>query len=141
MIAIIRIHGRVNIDSTVERALSDLRLRRKYTCTLIKPTEENLKLLQKLRNFVAFGDINTETLKLLIDLRGQPVNKTKKIDADKIVKELDKKDINELTDMKPFFRLHPPRGGIDTKLHFGVSKKAVLGDNKKEINSLLRRML
>ena len=141
MIAIIRIHGGVNIEGSSQKALYDLRLRRKYSCTLIKPTPENLKLIQKVRNFVAYGDIDNETLKLLIDVRGMPLNKTKKIDSDKIIKELEKKDINELETLKPFFRLHPPRGGIDAKYHFGITKKAVLGDNKKQINSLIRRML
>ena len=39
--------------------------------------------------------------------------------------------------IKPFFRLHPPRGGINTKYHF---PKGVLGENK-EINKLILRML
>ncbi|KKL95423.1 hypothetical protein LCGC14_1854700, partial [marine sediment metagenome] len=40
--------------------------------------------------------------------------------------------------LKPFFRLHPPRKGIKSKLHF---PKGVLGDNKEKINDLVLRML
>ena len=41
-------------------------------------------------------------------------------------------------DLKPFFRLHPPRGGIKSKIHF---PKGVLGNNKEKINDLVERML
>ena len=47
----------------------------------------------------------------------------------KPIEGLNKKGLEELG-LKPFFRLHPPRGGIESKKHFGVGK-GVLGDNKK----------
>ena len=71
--------------------------------------------------------------------RGQPIDKKKKIKAEEIVSQLNKKDLSDLG-LKPFFRLHPPRGGIESKKHFGVGK-GVLGDNKKNINTLVKRML
>jgi glycosyltransferase involved in cell wall biosynthesis len=46
----------------------------------------------------------------------------------------------EELNLKPFFSLHPPRKGINSKKHFGV-KKGVLGDNKEQINDLIKRML
>ena len=42
------------------------------------------------------------------------------------------------TKIENFFRLHPPRGGIKSKIHF---PKGVLGDNKEKINDLIKRML
>jgi large subunit ribosomal protein L30 len=42
--------------------------------------------------------------------------------------------------LKPFFRLHPPRKGIESKKHFGVGK-GVLGNNGDGINDLVLRML
>ena len=95
-------------------------------------------MLQKIRNFVAYGDITDETLLELIQKRAKSSSK-KKIDAKSVVEQLKKKDLSEL-DIKPFFRLHPPRGGIDSKLHFPL-KGGVLGDNKDKINDLVRRML
>ena len=62
-----------------------------------------------------------------------------KIDAKIVIAGLDKKSLIELG-LKPFFRLHPPRGGIESKKHFGVGK-GVLGDNGENINKLLERML
>ena len=114
MICIIRISGDVGLNRDIKETFNRLKLRRKYSCIVIEPTKENLGMLEKLRNFVAFGEINEETYSLLKNKR-----KTK---------------------IKNFFRLHPPRKGIDSKKHFGV-KKGVLGDNKEGINKLVERML
>lgn len=138
MIAVIRISGMVEVSDDVQEALFRMRLRRKYSLVLVKETEENMALLKKVRDFVAFGKIDNETLVALIKARAQPL-KGKKLDAEKVAAEVEKKTSEELG-MKPFFRLHPPRGGIDSKIHFGT-KKGVLGDNKEKINDLIRRML
>ena len=119
MIAVIRISGMVDVPYNIEETLKRIRLRRKYSAILLKDTGENIKLLKKIRNYIAYGKINEDMEKKLIDIRGQK-----------------KKDGK----LKPFFRLHPPRGGIDSKKHFGVGK-GVLGDNKEKINDLLERML
>ena len=137
MIAVIRIKGMVKMSVKMQETLHRLRLRRKYATVLLKPSNETDKILKKIRNFVAYGDIDKATLKELVEKRGQPLEKDKKIDAEKIISELDKKSLDKLG-LKPFFRLHPPRGGIKSKTHF---PKGVLGDNKKEINDLVRRML
>jgi len=138
MILVIRISGLVEVSSVVSETLSRMRLRRKYSAILLRETPENLKLLRNVRDFVAYGDLDDETLSLLIQKRAQSVG-NKKIDAKTVVEQLKKKDLSDL-DIKPFFRLHPPRGGIDAKVHFPIMK-GVLGDNKAKINDLVRRML
>ena len=138
MILAIRIGGMVDIDSNIQETLHSLRLRRKYSAVLLKPTPLNLKILKIVRNQISYGEIEKETLKLLLEKRAVSLNKAKKIDSEKLAEELEKKDIKSI-DIKPFFRLHPPRGGIESKKHAGVGK-GVLGENKK-INELVRRML
>ncbi|MBU0761136.1 MAG: hypothetical protein KJ600_04295 [Nanoarchaeota archaeon] len=140
MILTIRISGQVEIPKEVTETLFRIKLRRKYSAVLLAPTKENLKLLKKIRSYVAYGTIDKETLVQLIKERGQPIKAGDKISAEKIVEGLAKKSLNDLG-LKSFFRLHPPRGGIDSKKHFGTSSKAVLGDNKEKINDLVRRML
>ena len=113
MICVIRIHGQVGLKKEIVETLSRLKLRKKYSCIVIeKPTKEQLGMIKKVRDFAAFGEINEETYKKLKEKR-----KTK---------------------IKNFFRLHPPRKGIKSKLHF---PKGVLGDNKEKINELVGRML
>ena len=139
MILVIRISGMINISKDMQETLYRFRLRRKYSAVLVDQTPLNLKLLKKMRNHTAYGNISKDTLKELIEKRAIPVNKTKKINVEKLIEHLEKNARSP--EIKPFFRLHPPRGGIEAKRHFGVSKKAVLGDNKEKINDLVRRML
>ncbi|MFH1422269.1 MAG: uL30 family ribosomal protein [Planctomycetota bacterium] len=138
MIITIRISGLVNVSKEIGETLHRLRLRRKYSAVLLKQTKENMKLLSKVRNYVSYGQVNKETLLKIIRQRGQPLKKGTKIDAEKIISELDKKTLTAVG-LKPFFRLHPPRKGIEAKKHFGIGK-GVLGENKK-INELVERML
>ncbi len=115
MIAIIRIRGQVGLNRKIVDTLYRLRLRKKYTCVVLEnPTKEDLGMLEKVKNFVAYGELDEATYKKLVEAR-----------AGKI---------------KNFFRLHPPRKGIESKKHFGVGK-GVLGNHGKEINKLLERML
>ncbi len=115
MICVIRICGQVGLKSGIKETLHRLKIRRKYACVVLdKPTKEQLGMVKKVQDFVAYGEINKETFNQLVKKRGK--------------------------EGKGFFRLHPPRGGIDSKKHFGV-KKGVLGNNKEKINELVGRML
>ncbi len=138
MIIAIRISGLVEMPMGAQETLFRMRLRRKYAAVLLQSTPSNLKLLQNIRNFIAYGDIDPETLALLVEKRGMTLDK-KKVDTKKVIEVLDKKGL-EGAGLKPFFRLHPPRGGIDSKIHYPI-RGGVLGDNKKDINELVRRML
>ncbi len=115
MIAVIRISGQVGLRSEIKETLKRLKLKKKYTCVVFEnPTEIQKGMVKKVKDFVAYGEINKETYEKLKKERGKRGTK--------------------------FFRLHPPRGGIDSKKHFGV-KKGVLGNNKEKINDLIERML
>lgn len=138
MICIIRIHGRVGLNRDVVETLNRLKLIKKYSCIVLNPNKEQIGMIKKVRNFVAFGNIKKENLEKLIEKRGQSVNKKEKIDVKKIVEELEKGKKPADLNLKPFFRLHPPRRGIKSKLHF---PKGVLGDHKEKINELVERML
>lgn len=138
MIAIIRIKGEVGINKRVEETLSRLRLRKKYSCVVINPDREQIGMLKKIRDFVAFGEISDEMFEKLVESRGKVIDKKKSIDPKKVVEGIKSGKRYEELNVKPFFRLHPPRKGIKSKVHF---PKGVLGDHKKKINDLVERML
>ena len=139
MICVIRIHGRVGVDRKVKETLERLRLGKKYTCVVIaNPNKEQVGMIKKVRDFVASGDMKKDVFEKLIDKRGRKIDKKRAIDSKKIVEELEKGKTYESLNLKPFFRLHPPRGGINSKVHF---PRGVLGDNKEKINDLVLRML
>ena len=138
MIIVIRISGQVEMHTYSKETLFRMHLRKKYSAVLLKEIKENQPILQAVRNFVAYGKIDEKTMEELILKRGKPLdNKIKKIDSKKIA-EIIEKDGIENAGIKPFFRLHPPRKGINSKLHY---PKGVLGDNGEKINDLVRRML
>lgn len=139
MIIVIRISGMVDVPEKVSYLLHNINLRRKYAATLMHENPENIKILNRIRSFVAYGKISEQNLDRLIQLRAEQEDKTKKVDLKSVAKNLDKKSLRELG-LKPFFRLHPPRKGIESKKHFGTGK-GVLGDHKEHINALLERML
>ena len=69
MIVIIRIKGMIGIRKDMAETLSRLRLRRKYACVVIeKITPERLGMLKKIRDFVAFGEIDEKMHKKLIEV-------------------------------------------------------------------------
>jgi len=126
------------MDRDVAETLSRLRMRRKYACVVLNPSKEQEGMIKKVKDLVAFGEISKETLEKLIEKRGQLVDKKKKLDVKKVVDELEKGKKYESLNLKPFFRLHPPRGGIKSKVHF---PKGVLGNHRDKINELVLRML
>lgn len=115
-LAVIRIRGLVNIKRTVEDTLEILRLYRKNYCVILENRPEIVGMLKKAKDYITWGEIDEEILKLLIDKRG----------------EKDKK----------FFRLHPPRKGFErkgTKKTFSVG--GALGYRGNKINDLIKRMI
>lgn len=115
MIAIIRIRGRPSLDKDMEDTFKRLNLNKKFHCIVIEnPSEIELGMIKKIKDLVAYGEITSKTYEQLKKSRGYQGEK--------------------------FFRLNPPRGGIDSKKPFGKNK-GVLGDNKEKINELVLRML
>ncbi len=133
MIVVIRISGMVEVRREAQETLYRLKLRRKYACVVLEEKKEILGMIEKVRNFAAYGKLNQEDFKELVEKRGQPLDKKKKI----VAFEFGRGSFEE-HNLKPFFRLHPPRGGIDSKIHY---PKGVLGNHGDKINILLRRML
>lgn len=142
LLAIVRISGMVKIRKEINETLDRLRLRRKYACVLINSKNKNLVgMLKKVRYFTAYGEIDDKTLANLIKKRGESIEGRKKelkINEKEVIEGLKKgKKLSDYK-IKDFFRLHPPRKGIKSKLQY---PKGVLGDNKKDINKLIERML
>lgn len=142
MVAVIRIAGMVKVRRDVAETLDRLRLRRKYVCVVVDANNKNIVgMLKRVKHYIAFGEIDSKILEKLIKERAESEEGRKhkiEINAGEVVKGL--MAGKKLADfkLKGFFRLHPPRKGIDSKLQY---PKGVLGDNKKDINKLIERML
>ncbi|MGM5482493.1 MAG: uL30 family ribosomal protein [Nanobdellota archaeon] len=120
-IAIILLRGLVNVSHDVKETLKLLGLHRKFACVIKSDTKEIQGMLKRVKDHVTWGTIDDETYKQLVDSRGVT---------------------DSQGNMKRFFRLSPPKGGFErmgTKKHF--SQKGALGNRKKKINDLLKRMI
>ena len=142
MVAVIRIAGMVKVRKDVAETLDRLKLRRKYACIIVDVSNKNIVgMLKRVKHYIAYGDIDSKTLEKLIKERAESEEGRKhkiEINAGEVAKGL--MAGKKLADfkLKGFFRLHPPRKGIDSKLQY---PKGVLGNNKKDINKLIERML
>lgn len=156
-IILVRLRGTVHVNGKTADTLGMLHMKRPNAATIIPKTESYLGMVQRVKDYVAYGDIDADTLVALLKARGRwmgdkPMddasiktateNKFATIEAfaKAVVKgEATLKDLGE--NAKPLFRLHPPTGGHkgSTKRHFTV--KGELGYRGKEINDLIRRMM
>ncbi len=140
MIALVRITGQVRVDADVAETLNRLRLGKKFTCSIVNEEPVALGMIKKVKDYIAYGTIDEKTLVEIIKARGKVIGDTKgKIkDAEKIAKEVMAGKSLEEFKVKPYFGLHPARGGIDSKHHY---PKGVIGNHKENITKLIMRML
>ncbi|UZE93649.1 MAG: 50S ribosomal protein L30 [Candidatus Pacearchaeota archaeon] len=142
-IIVIRMRGMVNVAPDVKKTLDMLRLRKKFSCVIVDDNPETIGKLKKVQNYASYGPIKENTIKQLILKRAKlpgnkPFKDEKKVEG--FVKDFieGKKNMKELG-IKPFFRLHPPRGGFKRETR-KLFPKGILGNNK-EINKLVLKML
>jgi large subunit ribosomal protein L30 len=141
----IRIRGTVDVPKDVQDTLKLLRLRRKFTSVIIEKNQVNNGMLHKAKDYISFGEINQETLKQILLKRAKkegekPLEIAGKAIEEFIQKFLDNKAKFSDIKVKPFFRLHPPRGGFKKSTRLSAPK-GLLGYQGEKINLLVQRML
>ena len=151
--AVIRVRGSVNVNTKIKDTLKLLRLNRVNHCVIIPDIKTYSGMLQKVKDYVTWGEVKPETLAKMIIHRGKLVGGVNV--SDKYLKEnSDFKSImsfakaisageakySDLKDIKPIIRLHPPRKGYEgIKRSFQVG--GALGYRGDEINTLIDRMI
>ncbi len=154
LFAVIRLRGQVNVSNVHEKTMKLLRLHKKNRCILIPTTPAYIGMLNKIRDYCTFGELDKETLNELIQKRGR-LKGDKQLTEEFITKNYNlsfkdfleelyslKKTLKDFDAIKPFFKLHPPRGGFE---RYGIKKPystgGALGYRGAEINKLLRKMI
>jgi large subunit ribosomal protein L30 len=146
MIAAIRIRGRVGVPKEIEDTLYLLKLRKKFVCSLYPEDKIILGMLNKVKAYVAYGKINDDTLKALIEKRGRKEGNKRlsQEEVEKIFNEIKKgkklKELEKEYGLKPFFRLSPPKHGFKKSIKL-LWPQGILGNIQEEINNLILRML
>ena len=151
--AVIRIRGIVNVRTDIEDTLKMLRLNQVNHCVILPKTKSYLGMLQKVKDYVTWGEVSPEILARMILHRGR-LTGDKKISDSYIKKNTKYKSImsfakavssgetnyKDVKEIKPVIRLHPPKKGYE-----GVKKSysagGALGYRGQDINKLIERMI
>lgn len=143
MFAVIRVRGIRKIKPRVKRALELLRLHKPNHCVVVPENRSTAKMLNIVRDYVAYGVVDEKTLAKLLFQRGKNGSSwlREKMDRNAITQLAadimnGKKKLSEVA--SPVFCLRPPRKGYkNIKLYY---PKGDLGRHE-HIERLLNRMV
>lgn len=153
-LVVIRLRGEPGVRKEVLDTLKMLRLHKVNHAIIIDDRPSYLGMLQKVKDYVTWGEVNREALIKLIRKRGR-LEGNKKITDEYLQKTTRFKSIEEFVDaflkfeaelkdiprMKPVFRLHPPKGGFRGSKKRHYQEGGELGYRGEAINELLERMV
>jgi len=152
MYAVVQVRGVVNTHKDIKDTLKMLRLHHINHCVLVPDTPENLGMIRKVKDYVAYGEVDAVTLETLLSTRGRVIGDAPLTDdyiksnstyasiiefAQALAKGESK--LRDIPGLKPVLRLHPPRKGYKTTKRTFVQGGA-LGYYGQEINTLLYKM-
>jgi len=151
--AVIRVRGSVNIKPDIKHTLKLLRLNKVNHCVIIEENDVIKGMLQVIKDYVTWGEIEKQNLINLIKSRGK-IQGDKNItdeylksatsieNIDKLSDSIFKNKFNyrDIPEIKPLFRLNPPKKGYEG-IKRSFKNKGALGYRGKEINKLIDRML
>jgi len=152
-IAAIRIRGLVNIKPDIKKTLELLNLTRANHCVLLDESKTTKGMLQVAKDYITWGEIESKTIKDLISKRGKITgdkevtesfikSSTSYANIEKLSEAIanNKFKYKEIPDIKPIFRLNPPKKGYEG-IKRSFKNKGALGYRGKEINKLIGRMI
>ncbi len=151
MIAVLRVRGRTGIKKDINDTMTMLNLTRLNHLVFLNPNPSYEGMLRKAKDYITWGEINDESISMIIAKRGKLAG-DEKVTDEYIKENTDYSSIEEFSKavlagettvedagIKPVFRLHPPRKGYEaTKMSF--KEGGSLG-NREDINELVRKMV
>ena len=149
----VRIRGLSDISQETKDTLMMLRLTRNCHATLLDDRPAYNGMLRKSKNCLTWGEVSQESIALLLKKRGRLVG-DKKL-TEEYAKELDYKSLDDLAEaifkvdlefsslpeVKPVFRLRPPKKGFKGKVKKSYAAGGEAGYRGDAINDLLKRMV
>ena len=149
----VRIRGMSDISQEIKDTLSMLRLNRNCHATLLDDRPAYNGMLRKSKDCMTWGEVSQENIALLLKKRGRLVGDKKLTDEyakelgyeslDALAEAIFKVDIefSSLPEMKPVFRLRPPKKGFKGKVKRSYAAGGEAGYRGDAINELLKRMV
>jgi len=151
-LAVVRVRGVSGIFREIKETLNMLHLNRNCHTTLIDDRPSYQGMLRKVQNYVAWGEISKESITLLLKERGRLIGNEKL--TDQYAQEVGYKSLEDLAgaihkveveyirlpNIKPIFRLRPPKRGFKGKVKRSYAAGGVTGYRGETINDLIKRM-
>ncbi|UCD14292.1 MAG: 50S ribosomal protein L30 [Thermoplasmatales archaeon] len=151
--AAIRLRGTVNVKPDIKHTLDLLRLTKVNHCVLLEENRVYKGMLQIVKDYTTWGEINKKVLLNLIKSRGMLVgdksiteeyikSATSYDSIEKLSQAIieNKFKYKEIPEIKPLFRLSPPKKGYKG-IKRSFANGGALGYRGKEINKLIERMV
>lgn len=149
---IIRLRGTQNLNPKTKDTLKFMRLNRVNHAVVLPESDTTKGMLQVAKDYVTWGEVDAKTLAAVIKSRGRLVGDNPITDAHvakhtsfKTIEALaeaivsGKAKYSDLPEVKPIFRLHPAKKGLEG-IKRSVEAGGALGYRGKDINELLGRM-
>ena len=137
-LAAISVRGMIKVAQPIRDTMKMLKLPHQNYCVVMEDSVATRGMLNKVKDFVTWGELDQKVLGELIEKRGEPYGQAadrKNLYHYRYLEKNGKK-------YKKYFRLNPPRKGFGRK---GVKQPFVrggaLGYRGDKINDLLKRML
>jgi large subunit ribosomal protein L30 len=148
---VLRIKGTVNVPYWARYTLDSLNLYKKFWATILPETQDSLGMLKKIKDFVAWTNVDASLVKDLLEKRGKGEgSKSFKLlpqvgdyhNVEELASDIakDKIRLSNLQMVKPWFALSPPRGGFKKNTKRPYNQNGILGEDK-ELAQLIRRMI
>ena len=149
---VVRIKGQADVPHWATTTMTLLKLDKKYRATILPAKENTLGMLDKVKHYISWIELDAELAKELLDKKGRKSGYHKITPED--LKEIGFNSIEDLAKalsegtatlsklkpLKPWFALSPPRHGFKRSTKRLYGQKGILGSNK-ELDSLVRRMI
>jgi large subunit ribosomal protein L30 len=149
MFAVLRLRGEVNLRPEIKATLGMLRINKINHCAVVKENEHYRGMIQKVKDYVAWGRIDDEALAMLLQRRGR-LSGNRRL-SDQVIMDKGYTSANDMAKaissgstnfkelgIKPIFRLHPARKGLTS-----TKKTAQQGGDlgfRDDIGDLIKRM-
>jgi large subunit ribosomal protein L30 len=149
---VVRISGQADVPHWANTTLNLLKLEKKFRATIIPDKENTLGMLNKIKHYVSWQEIDISTTKELLDKKARKSGYQKITPEDitqigfKTIDDLatslteGKTSLSKLSPLKPWFALAPPRKGFKKSTKKLYGEKGILGHNK-ELGEIVRRMI
>ena len=151
--AVIRVRGQPDVNYNIEHTMGLLGLNKVNNCAVIPENPSTKGMLQVIKDYCTWGEIDEATLAALIRARGRVVGDKALDDAylkensefatvDEMAKAIIENNykMKDVDGAKPIFRLHPPVKGYEGNKR-SFQNGGALGYRGAKINDLVNRMI